>query len=50
LSFVGRMSENNKGEPIPGTDPELSKRDASLLSWGFDANEDRQDFSGDRQR
>jgi len=47
LSFVGRMSENNRGDPIPDTDPELSKRDASLLSWGFDPNEGK-DFEGDR--
>lgn len=50
LAFVGRMSEAEQGEPMPGTDPELSKRDASLLSWGRDPNPKSRDFVGDRQR
>jgi hypothetical protein len=49
-SFVGRMSEGEQGDPMPGTDPELSKRDASLLNWGFDPNPGTSDFEGDRQR
>jgi len=48
LGFVGRMSKAEQGEPMPGTDPELSKRDSSLLNWGFDPNPDRSDFTGDR--
>lgn len=32
ISFIERMSANDQGEPIPGTDPPLSKRDASLLA------------------
>lgn len=50
INFVDRMSKNNRGDPIPDTDPELSKRDASLLSWAFDPNPDTSDFVGDRQR
>lgn len=49
-AFVDRMSQVEPGDPIPGTDPELSKRDASLLSWGRDPNPDRADFVGDRNR
>jgi len=47
LSFTARMSEVDEGEPIPGTDPELSKQEASMLSWGVDPNEGR-DFAGDQ--
>ena len=47
ISFNSRMSANESGDPITGADPPLSKRDASLLSWGKDVNEDRADFSGD---
>jgi len=47
LSFTSRMQGNESGEPMPGSDPPLSKRDASLISWGFDPNE-RSDFTGDR--
>jgi len=50
MSFIARMRGNNAGEPMAGTDPELSKRDASLLNWGFDPNPGRSDFTGDRQR
>lgn len=50
LGFVGRMSEGEQGDPMPDTDPELSKRDASLLNWGHDPNPGRSDFVGDRQR
>lgn len=50
IGFVNRMSAAEQGEPMPGTDPELSRRDASLLNWGFDPNPDRSDFVGDRQR
>jgi hypothetical protein len=48
-AFVGRMSEGEQGDPMPGTEPELSKRDASLINWGFDPNPDSSDFVGDRQ-
>lgn len=48
LAFTGRMKANEQGDPMPGTDPELSKRDASLLNWGFDPNPDRRDFVGDQ--
>lgn len=47
-SFVARASEIEPGDPIPNTDPELSKQEASLLSWGVDPNPDRADFMGDR--
>ena len=47
LAFTGRMGEVEPGEPIPGTDPELSKQEASMLSWGVDPNEGK-DFEGDR--
>jgi len=50
LAFTGRMSEAEQGDPMPGTDPPLSKRDASLLNWGLDPNPDESDFVGDRQR
>ena len=50
LGFVGRMSEGEQGDPMSGTDPPLSRRDASLLNWGFDPNPDTSDFVGDRQR
>lgn len=49
IGFVSRMRGVEQGNPMPGTDPELSRRDASLLNWGFDPNEGR-DFVGDRQR
>lgn len=49
LSFTSRMQGVEQGDPMPGTDPELSRRDASLLNWGVDPNE-RSDFVGDRQR
>lgn len=49
-AFVGRMSEAEQGEPMPGTNPPLSKRDASLLEWGFDPNPGKSDFVGDRQK
>jgi hypothetical protein len=39
----------DQGDPMPGTDPALSKRDASLLNWGRDPNPDTSDFTGDRQ-
>jgi hypothetical protein len=47
VNFNSRMSANESGDPIPGTDPPLSKRDASLISWGQDPNPDRKDFDGD---
>ena len=50
VNFVNRMSAGENGDPMPGTDPPLSKRDASLLNWGFDPNPDESDFVGDRQR
>lgn len=50
VGFVDRMSSGEQGEPMPGTDPKLSKRDASLINWGFDPNPQRSDFTGDRQR
>jgi len=50
ISFISRMSGNDSGEPMPDTDPGLSKRDASLLNWGHDPNPGKSDFVGDRQR
>jgi len=47
-SFVSRMRGVNSGDPIPGSDPDLSKRDASLINWGFDPNPGRKDFKGDK--
>jgi len=49
-AFVARMSAGEQGDAMPGTDPELSKRDASLLEWGHDASPGSSDFVGDRQR
>lgn len=49
-AFVGRMSAGEQGDPMPDTDPGLSKRDASLLNWGHDPNPGKSDFVGDRQR
>lgn len=48
IDFVNRMSANESGSPMPDTDPGLSKRDASLINWGFDPNPERTDFVGDR--
>jgi len=39
LSFLSRMKGNDQGEPTPGTDPPLSKRDMSLYAWGFDPDQ-----------
>jgi len=47
LSFTSRMQGNESGDPMAGSDPPLSKRDASLLSWGVDVD-DGMDFEGDR--
>lgn len=49
-SFISRMKANNRGEPMPNTEPPLSKRDASLINWMFDPNPNKSDFVGDRQR
>jgi len=49
-AFVARMSAAEQGDAMPDSDPALSKRDASLLEWGFDASEGSSDFVGDRQR
>lgn len=49
VNFNARMSANDSGDPIPGTDPPLSKRDASLISWARDPNPEREDFEGDRR-
>jgi len=48
LAFTGRMGEVEPGDPIPGTDPEISKQEASMLSWAVDPNPQRDDFEGDR--
>jgi hypothetical protein len=50
LGFVSRMRGVEQGEAMPGTDPELSKRDASLINWGFDPSPQSSDFTGDRER
>jgi len=50
LAFTGRMKEAEQGDPMSGSDPSLSKRDASLLNWGLDPNPGKSDFTGDRQR
>jgi len=47
LNFTSRMQGNESGEPMPGSDPPLSRRDASLLNWGVDVDEES-DFVGDR--
>lgn len=48
LSFTSRMSEVEQGDPIPDTDPEVSKRDVSLMAWALDPNPDETDFQGDK--
>jgi len=48
LDFTSRMQGVDSGEPMSGSDPPLSKRDASLLNWGVDPNPQREDFEGDR--
>jgi len=48
LDFTSRMQGVDSGEPMSGSDPPLSKRDASLLNWGLDPNPQREDFEGDR--
>jgi len=48
LAFTGRMGKVEPGDPIPGTDPELSKQEASMLAWAVDPNPRRDDFQGDR--
>lgn len=50
LGFTSRMQGAEQGDPMPGTDPPLSKRDASLINWAFDPNSDESDFVGDSQR
>lgn len=50
VGFVDRMSAGEQGEPMSGTDPGLSKRDASLINWGRDPNPGKSDFVGDQQR
>ena len=50
LSFTSRMQGVESGDPMPNTDPKLSKRDASLINWAFDPNPNKLDFTGDRQR
>lgn len=47
-SFVSRMRGVESGDDIPGSSPGLSKRDASLINWGFDPNPRREDFEGDK--
>jgi len=36
LSFLARMKGVEDGEPMPNSDPPMSKRDMSLLAWGYD--------------
>ena len=50
MSFTSRMQGVEQGDPMAGSDPELSKRDASLINWGVDPSPGRMDFEGDRQR
>ncbi len=48
VGFVNRMKANEQGDPMPDTDPGLSKRDASLINWGYDPSPESKDFEGDR--
>jgi len=50
ISFISRMKAGENGDAMPGTDPPLSRRDASLANWGFDASPGEKSFEGDRQR
>jgi hypothetical protein len=50
LGFLSRSVSDSAGEPMPGTDPPLSKDTAEDLAWGWDPFPDRADFTGDRQR
>lgn len=40
LSFLGRMKGVEDGDPMPDSDPPMSKRDMSLLAWGYDPDSD----------
>jgi len=36
LDFLNRMKGVEDGESMPDSDPPMSKRDMSLLAWGYD--------------
>ena len=40
ISFLSRMKGVEDGEPMPNSDPPMSKRDMSLMAWGFDPEPD----------
>lgn len=39
IDFLNRMKGVEDGEPMPESDPGMSKRDMSLLAWGYDPDE-----------
>jgi hypothetical protein len=49
INFIDRMRGVEQGEPMDESAPPLSKRDASLINWGFDPNPRQSDFTGDLQ-
>ena len=40
LDFLSRMKGVEDGEDMPDSDPGMSKRDMSLLAWGYDPEPD----------
>jgi hypothetical protein len=50
IDFIDRMRGVEPGDPMDESAPPLSKRDASLLNWGFDPNPRQSDFTGDLQQ
>lgn len=40
LDFLNRMKGVDDGDPMPDSDPPMSKRDMSLLAWGYDPDAD----------
>lgn len=50
LGFLSRSVSDEPGDPMPNTDPPLSKDTAEDLAWAWDPFPDRSDFVGDRQR
>jgi hypothetical protein len=35
ISFISRMLGNDRGDPVPGDECDLARRDISLMNWGY---------------